>query len=39
MLHRLMQKINELELSHVGPLMIIRRLAYTTGNRYLIIYW
>jgi hypothetical protein len=24
---------------HVGPLMIFRRLAYTTGNRFLIIYW
>jgi hypothetical protein len=26
---------------HVGPLMILRRLAYTTGNRnsFLIIYW
>jgi hypothetical protein len=23
----------------VGPLMILRRLAYTTGNRLLIIYW
>jgi hypothetical protein len=23
---------------HVGPLMILRRLAYTTGNRLLIIY-
>jgi hypothetical protein len=24
---------------HVGPLVILRRLAYTTGNRFLIIYW
>jgi enterochelin esterase-like enzyme len=24
---------------HVGPLMILRRLAYTTGNKFLIIYW
>jgi hypothetical protein len=24
---------------HVGPLMILRRLVYTTGNRFLIIYW
>jgi hypothetical protein len=26
---------------HVGPLMILRRLAYTTGNRnsFLVIYW
>jgi hypothetical protein len=24
---------------HIGPLMILRRLAYTTGNRFLIIYW
>jgi hypothetical protein len=24
---------------HVGPLMIFRRLTYTTGNRFLIIYW
>jgi hypothetical protein len=23
----------------VGPLMIFRRLAYTTGNSVLIIYW
>jgi hypothetical protein len=22
-----------------GPLMILRRLAYTTGSRFLIIYW
>jgi hypothetical protein len=25
--------------SNVGPLMILRRLAYTTGNIFLIIYW
>jgi hypothetical protein len=24
---------------HVGPLMIIRRLAYTAAKRFLIIYW
>jgi hypothetical protein len=24
---------------HVGPLIIFRRLAYTTGNRFLTIYW
>jgi hypothetical protein len=24
---------------HVGLLMIFRRLSYTTGNRFLIIYW
>jgi hypothetical protein len=24
---------------NVGLLMILRRLAYTTGNRFLIIYW
>jgi hypothetical protein len=24
---------------HVGTLMILRRLAYTTGNRFFIIYW
>jgi hypothetical protein len=24
---------------HVGPLMMFRRLAYTTGNRFLIIFW
>jgi hypothetical protein len=24
---------------HVGPLMMFRRLAYTAGNIFLIIYW